>query len=196
MRLGQKCCFFCRYWRTRTCSDYIDYKANCNKVKTKLRAAQLSYEQSLLNRFQSNPTLMLCLNKSGVGPLERSDGSNISLVAMKWTNILNPFHPRRFIFCTGYLHFRFEGFICDVNISESLVLQKLCSTKLYDSIHFTSLRFVLARFVLLWLQLYVITAVIGQWRPPQWLEESYSNSSFYWRKAPKFKAIKQLIKDQ
>ena len=59
---------------------YISY-AIC-KVKSKLRAAQLSYKQSLLNKFWSNPKAFYSYVKSkqkvkpSVGPLERSDGSN------------------------------------------------------------------------------------------------------------------------
>jgi len=72
---------FSRYRKFKTHSDYVNYKAKRNEVKTKIRAAQLSYEQSLLDKFRSNPKAFYSYIKSkqkvkpGIGPLERSDGT-------------------------------------------------------------------------------------------------------------------------
>ena len=69
---------FSKYRRSRSRSDYACYKAKRNKVKSKLRAAQLSYELSLLNKFQSNPKAFYSYVKSkqkvkpSVGPLEET----------------------------------------------------------------------------------------------------------------------------
>ena len=73
---------FCRYRRTRSGSDYANYKTKCNQVKSKLRSAQLSYEQSLLSKFRSNPKAFYSYVKSrqkvkpSVSPLKRSDGTS------------------------------------------------------------------------------------------------------------------------
>ena len=40
------------------------YKAKRNEVKEKIRAAQMSYEQSLLRKFQSNPKALYSYVKS------------------------------------------------------------------------------------------------------------------------------------
>ena len=73
---------FSRYGRSRSHADYANYKTKCNIVKCKLRTAQKSYEQSLLNKFKPNPKAFYSYVKSkqkvkpSIGPLEETDGSS------------------------------------------------------------------------------------------------------------------------
>ena len=100
----------------------------------KIKAAQISYEKSLINKFHSHPKAFYSHIKSkqkvkpGVGPLERNDGTytagdfeiaddfNSTFTREDVTNMLVP-------------AFRYNESISNVNISESVVLQKLLSLK-------------------------------------------------------------------
>ena len=59
--------------RLKTAGNYANYKAKRNEVEAKIRAAQMSYKQSLLNKFQSNPKAMKV--NPCIGPLQKCDGS-------------------------------------------------------------------------------------------------------------------------
>jgi len=67
-----------------------------NEVKSKIKAAQISYEQSLIDKFHSNPNTLYSYIKSkqkvkpGVGPLERNYGtctSSDSEIAYDFLNL-------------------------------------------------------------------------------------------------------------
>ena len=118
-------------------SDYTYYKTKRNKVKSKIKAAQISYEQSLNNKFHSNPKAFHSYIKSkqqgrGVGPLERSDGAYTS-GDFEIADDLNKFFESTFtredITNMPVPAFRYNESISNVNISESVVLQKLMSLK-------------------------------------------------------------------
>jgi len=51
----KRAAFHSLYQRMKSCFGYAIYKAKRNKVKSKLRAMQLSHVQYLLNKFRSNP---------------------------------------------------------------------------------------------------------------------------------------------
>ena len=70
-----------RYVRSKPHADYLQYAAQRNLVKSKVRSAQISYERSLLKNMQSNPKAFYSYVKSkqriksSIGPLEKADGS-------------------------------------------------------------------------------------------------------------------------
>ena len=84
-----------------------------NKVQSKLRTAQLSYERSLLNKFQSNPKAFYSYVKSkqkvkpSISPLENSDDSFILPVTQRllivWIDILSQLLPRKIYRTFRYL---------------------------------------------------------------------------------------------
>ncbi|XP_065891034.1 uncharacterized protein [Dysidea avara] len=127
-----------RYRRSRSCADYANYKTKRNIVKCKLRTAQKTYEQSLLNKFKSNPKAFYSYVKSkqkvkpSIGPLEKTDGSSTTSDE-EITDVLNRYFESTFTQeDLSYIPsppFRSEESICDVNISESIVLEKLSTLK-------------------------------------------------------------------
>jgi len=122
---------FSRYRRSKTHSDYTYYKTKRNEVKSKIKAAQISYEQSLIDKFHSAFYSYMKSKqkvKPGVGPLERNDGTCTSIDS-EIADDLNKFFESTFtqedITNMPVPAFRYNESITDVNISESVVLQKL-----------------------------------------------------------------------
>ena len=70
--------------------------------------------------------------KLSIGPLERSDGTS-TMCDMEVVDELNRYFESTFVqedmSSLPVPSFTSEGSICDVNVSESLMLQKLCSLK-------------------------------------------------------------------
>jgi len=95
-------------------------------------------EQSLINKFNSNlKAFYLYIKfkqkvKISLGPLERGDGSFTTSDA-EVANDLNRFFESTFteedLSDVPVPPFRFKQTICDVTISEAVVMQKLCELK-------------------------------------------------------------------
>ena len=104
-----------------------------NEVKAKIRAAQMSYEQSLLRKF---PKAFYSYVKSkqkvkpSIGPLEKCDGSfttNDSEVAGNFNRYFESTFTQEDSSNIPVPTFGCEEHISKIDITESVALQKLCA---------------------------------------------------------------------
>ena len=129
---------FTKYKHSKSRSDYATYAAKRNDVKCKIRSARNSYERSLLDKLRSNPKALYSYIKSkqkirpSIGPLIKSDGS-LTADDQEVTETLNQFFESTFtkenLSSMPVPSFVSEDSICDIDITESIVLQKLLELK-------------------------------------------------------------------
>ena len=129
---------FTKYKHSKSRSDYATYAAKRNDVKCKIRSARNSYERSLLDKLRSNPKALYSYIKSkqkirpSIGPLIKSDGS-LTADDQEVTETLNQFFESTFtkenLSSMPVPSFVSEDSICDIDITESTVLQKLLELK-------------------------------------------------------------------
>ena len=129
---------FAKFKHSKSRSDYANYAAKRNNVKCKIRSTRKCFEQSLLVKLRSNPKALYSYIKSkqkicpSIGPLEKSDGS-LTVDDEETAEALNQFFESTFTredssnipVSTSVS----EDSICDIDITESLVLQKLLELK-------------------------------------------------------------------
>ena len=135
--------FYLNYMQTSSHADYLKYVNQRNLVKSRVRNAQITYEDNLINKMKTNPKALYnyvkCKQKvkSSIPSLEKSDGS-LTASSQEAANLLASFFETTFtnenVSNLPEFSNRLSGcYLSDVHISEKEIFHKLCNLKPYKS---------------------------------------------------------------
>ena len=91
-----KCKLYLKYMQTSSHADYDNYVIQRSVVKSRVRSAQISYEDYLINKMKTNPKALYsyikCKQKvrSSIPPFKKSDGS-LTATNQETANVLASF---------------------------------------------------------------------------------------------------------
>ena len=134
---------YLKYMQTSSHADYDNYVNQRSLVKSRVRSAQISYEDYLINKMKTNPKALYiyvkCKQKviSSIPPLEKSDGS-LTANNQEAANVLVSFFETTFInedvsSLPEFSERLGNCYLSDVYISKEVVFHKLCNLKPYKS---------------------------------------------------------------
>ena len=132
--IQKKRSLYFKYWATRSKTDYQNYALQHNLVKTRVRSAQMVYEEQLIKKFNANPKALYAYIKAKqkvkdtISYLVKEDGSMIDNNEDIATALGRFFQAT---FSEETLHYipelpkRTTSRLSEITITEQLVLSKL-----------------------------------------------------------------------